>query len=161
MTPPLSDTLSRTIRWFEHAVVLALVAMIMLVIALSLIDLGWLIVEDIITPPIVLVGIDELLEIFGFLLLILIGIELLETIKVYLQTYAIRLDIVLEVALIAIARKIIVIDLADYDGLSVIGIAALVMSLAIANYFARRARVSSRLLSTAGTARSAESDREG
>lgn len=139
MTRPFSEVLSRTIRWFEHVIVLALVVMIMLVIALSTIDLGWIIIEDIVTPPIVLLGIDELLEIFGFLLLILIGIELLETIKVYLQTYSIRLDIVLEVALIAIARKIIVLDLEQYDGLSVIGIATLVVSLAIANHFARRA----------------------
>ena len=47
-------------------------------------------------------------EFVGFFLLVLIGIELLETIKAYLLTNVIHVEIVLEVALIAIARKVII-----------------------------------------------------
>jgi uncharacterized membrane protein (DUF373 family) len=87
-----------------------------------------------------LLEVDELLEIFGFFLLILIGVELLETIKAYLRDNVIHVEIVLEVALIAVARKVIVLDLSKYDGLGVLAIAALIIALAGAFSLERRAR---------------------
>ena len=92
----------------------SLVCMMMLVVALATLDLGWIITKDILTPPILLLDLDELLEIFGFFLLILIGVELLETIKAYLRDNIIHVEIVLEVAVIAVARKVIVLDLSKY-----------------------------------------------
>ncbi|MBZ4376967.1 phosphate-starvation-inducible PsiE family protein [Corallococcus sp. AS-1-6] len=100
------------------------------VIALSTLELAWIIAKDIVTPPILLLEVDELLEIFGFVLLILIGVELLETIKAYLRDNVVHVEIVLEVALIAIARKVIVLDLSKYDGVSVLAMAALIIALA-------------------------------
>ncbi|RKG79975.1 phosphate-starvation-inducible E-like protein [Corallococcus exercitus] len=113
--------------------------MMMVVLALSTLELGWIIVKDIITPPILLLEVDELLEIFGFVLLILIGVELLETIKAYLRDNVVHVEIVLEVALIAIARKVIVLDLSKYDGVSVLAVAGLIVALAGA-LFLRAAR---------------------
>ena len=117
---------------FEKVIVLSLIGMMVLVVALSTIELGWIIIKDIVTPPIILLEIHELLEIFGFFLLILIGVELLETIKAYLNTHVIHVEVVLEVALIAIARKVIILDLEQYAELTLIGIAALIISLAVA-----------------------------
>lgn len=128
-TPSWMATLGRGVRGFERAIVTALVGMMMLVVSLSVIELGWLIAKDIVTPPVVLLEVSELLDIFGFFLLVLIGVELLETIKAYLRDNIIHVDIVAEVALIAIARKVIVLDLAEYDGLTVLAIAALVVAL--------------------------------
>lgn len=144
MSPSVPErALGRAVRWFEQGVMVALVAMMLVVIALATLDVGWILIEDVLTPPVALLTGDELLEIFGVFLLVLIGLELLETVKAYLHTHAIRVDIVLEVALIAIARKIIVLDLERYDGVSVIGIAALVVTLAAADYLVRRARPAS------------------
>nr|WP_301340513.1 phosphate-starvation-inducible PsiE family protein [Corallococcus exercitus] len=127
------------IKKFERAVVVSIIVMMMVVLALSTLELGWIIVKDIITPPILLLEVDELLEIFGFVLLILIGVELLETIKAYLRDNVVHVEIVLEVALIAIARKVIVLDLSKYDGVSVLAIAGLIVALAGA-LFLRAAR---------------------
>jgi uncharacterized membrane protein (DUF373 family) len=132
--------LGAVIKTFEHVVVVSLVGMMMLVVALSTLDLGWMIVKDVITPPIVLLDVEELLDIFGSFLLILIGVELLETMKAYLQDGVFHLEIVLEVALIAIARKVIVLVLLKYDGLRVLGLAALVISLAGTLFLQRHAR---------------------
>nr|WP_277989565.1 phosphate-starvation-inducible PsiE family protein [Corallococcus sp. NCSPR001] len=112
--------------------------MMMVVVALATLELGWIIAQDIITPPVLILEVDELLEIFGFVLLILIGVELLETIKAYLRDNVVHVEIVLEVALIAIARKVIVLDLSKYDGVSVLAVAALIIALAVA--FSLRAR---------------------
>jgi uncharacterized membrane protein (DUF373 family) len=134
------NRLGRVIKLFERVVVVSLVVMMMLVVALATLELGWIIVKDIITAPILLLEVDELLEIFGFFLLILIGVELLETIKAYMKDNVIHVEIVLEVALIAIARKVIVLDLSKYDGLTVLSIAALIIALAGAFFLQRRSR---------------------
>lgn len=134
------NKLGRVIKLFERMVVVSLVVMMMLVVALATVELGWIIVKDIITPPVFLLEVEELLEIFGFFLLILIGVELLETIKAYLKDNVIHVEIVFEVALIAVARKVIVLDMSKYDGLTVLSIAALIIALAGAFFLWRRAR---------------------
>ncbi|MGE6758980.1 phosphate-starvation-inducible PsiE family protein [Corallococcus interemptor] len=138
-TPSPQGGLNLLIKKFERVVVVSIVVMMMVVVALSTLELGWIIAKDIITPPILILEVDQLLEIFGFVLLILIGVELLETIKAYLRDNVVHVEIVLEVALIAIARKVIVLDLSKYDGVSVLAMAALVIALAGA-FFLRTSR---------------------
>ena len=120
------------LKKFEYVIVLSLIAMMVIVVVLTTVELGWIIIRDIITPPIILLEIDELLEIFGFFLLVLIGIELLETIKAYLMTNVVHVEIVLEVALIAIARKVIILDISQYESLTLIGVAALISAVGLA-----------------------------
>ena len=126
------------LKKFEHIIVVSLITMMVIVVVLATIELGWLIIRDIITPPIILLEIDELLEIFGFFLLVLIGIELLETIKAYLMTHVVHVEIVLEVALIAIARKVIILDIKKYESLTLVGIAALISAVALAFFVIKR-----------------------
>jgi uncharacterized membrane protein (DUF373 family) len=126
------------LKKFERGIVHLLIVMMMLVLLLATVELGWIIVRDIVTPPIILLEIGELLEIFGFFLLVLIGVELLETIKAYLVEQVIHVEIVLEVALIAIARKVIILDLEKYSELTLVGIAALILSIAAAVYAVKR-----------------------
>jgi len=130
--------MTKWLRGFEHVIIMALIFMMSLIILLATIELGYLIVIDIISPPMFLLEIEELLDIFGFFLLILIGIELLETIKAYLQEKVIHSEIVLEVALIAIARKVIILDLKAYDSLAIMGIAALIITIAGAYFILKR-----------------------
>ena len=120
------------LKKFEYVIVLSLILMMIIVVVLTTVELGWIIIRDIITPPIILLEIDELLEIFGFFLLVLIGIELLETIKAYFMTNVVHVEIVLEVALIAIARKVIILDINKYESLTLVGIAALISAVALA-----------------------------
>ena len=132
--------MDRLLKLFEKAVVLSLIAMMALIILLSTVELGWIIVKDILTPPYVLPGIGELLDVFGFLLLILIGVELLEMIRSYLAEHVVHVEIVLEVALIAVARKVIVLDVKEYPSLTILGIGALILALSVAFFLERRAR---------------------
>jgi uncharacterized membrane protein (DUF373 family) len=111
-----------------------------LVVLLATIELGWIIIKDIITPPVMLLEIDELLDIFGLFLLVLIGVELLETIKAYIKEQVVHIEVVMTVAMIAIARKVIILDVKELAPLTLIGIAAIILALAAANYWYRRAR---------------------
>lgn len=128
------------LKKFEKTVIVSLIGMMVLVILLTTIELAWIIVKDMITPPILLLEIEELFEIFGFFLLVLIGIELLETIRAYLVENVIHVEVVLEVALIAIARKVIILDLEKYAALTLVGMAALILSVAAAFFVVRRQR---------------------
>jgi uncharacterized membrane protein (DUF373 family) len=109
-----------------------------IVISAATFELGWIIVDHIISPPLFLLLIPELLDIFGFFLLVLIGIELLETIKAYLTQNVFHIEIVLEVALIAIARKVIIFDLNKFSGISILGTAALIIAVATAYFAVKR-----------------------
>jgi len=130
----------RAVKTFERIVVRMMIAMMMIVVAMSTVELAWIVVKDIVEPPILLLEVDELLEIFGFFLLVLIGVELLEIIKAYQKDQAVHLGIVLEVALIAIARKVIILNVSQYDGVSVLAVAALIVALAIAWALEKRER---------------------
>jgi len=126
------------LKWFERTVILALIAMMALVVFISTIELVVIIVIDILKPPAYWLGIEQLFEIFGFFLLLLIGVELLETIKAYLSEQVVHSEVVLEVALIAIARKVITLDLKAYDSLTLIGIAAMILAIAGAFFLMKR-----------------------
>jgi uncharacterized membrane protein (DUF373 family) len=126
------------LKKFEHWILNALVIMMALVILVSTVELGWIIVKDLAKPPIFLLEIPDLKEIFGFFLMVLIGIELLETIKAYLVDHVVQVIIILEVALIAIARKVIILDFEKYEGLTIMGTAALIVAVAAAFYAVKR-----------------------
>jgi uncharacterized membrane protein (DUF373 family) len=97
-------------RQFEHLVVKVLLFMMAIVVLLSTLELGYILAKDILTPPVLILEIDELLEIFGMFMLVLIGLELFESIQVYHEDRIIRVEVVIMVAIIAVARKVITLD---------------------------------------------------
>lgn len=69
------------------------------------------------------------MDIFGLFLLVLLGIELLETLKAYLVEDIVHVEVVMIVAIIAIARKVIILDLQEYEGMKLIGLATILITL--------------------------------
>lgn len=132
--------IGRLFKLFERLIVGSLILMMIVVILLSTFQLGRILVLDIITPPNYLLEITELLDLFGFFMLILIGVELLETIRAYLDNHEVHVEIVLEVALIAVARKVVIVDVKDYSPDTLLAVAAIVLSLAGAYYLQKKAR---------------------
>ena len=127
------------IKKFEKVLIFSLVVMMAIVLLLATIELGWIIVKDIVTPPLFLLEIDELIEIFGLFMLVLIGIELLETIiRTYLDRSTEHVTIMIAVALIAISRKVIVLGKQEFTGDILLGIAAVIIALAGGYYLTRR-----------------------
>jgi len=114
----------------EFVVIRALVVMMALVVLFASLDLAWIIIQDLMTPPYLLFDVNRLLEIFGMFLLVLIGIELLESIRMYLDHKLVHVEVVMTVAMIAIARKVIILDVKDLDGLKLIGIGLIIIALA-------------------------------
>ena len=127
------------LKKFERSIVTALIVMMGLTILLATIELAWLIIKDVITPPVILLEIHELLDIFGLFLLVLLGIELVSTLKTYLTENEIHVEVVFAVALIAIGRKVIILDVKEIPSASLLGIAAIIISLSVGYFLVRRA----------------------
>jgi uncharacterized membrane protein (DUF373 family) len=128
------------LRIFERTIFVSLIVMLGIVVLSSTIDLARRILIDIFTPPMFILAGPQLLEIIGLVLLIMIGVELVETIKTYFNERVVHVEVVLEVALIAIARKVIIVDVKEFSAESILGIAALVLALSAGYYLQRRAR---------------------
>ncbi len=126
------------LKKIEKGMILTLILMMTVVLFLSIIELGWILVKDIVTEPMFILEISEMLEIFGLFLLVLIGIELLDSIKTYITENVIHVEVVLIVAMIAIARKVIILDIDKYSSLTFIGIASLILALSVAYYLIKK-----------------------
>jgi len=124
----------------QKLTIYVMVILLIVVVLLSTAHLGLLIGQEIWKPPRFFIPVQGLLEIFGYFLLVLIGVELLETLKAYVKKDVIHVRVVLEVALIAMARKVIIEEPNTVSSLTLFGIAALILALGVAFYFERQAR---------------------
>ena len=125
---------------FQKAILTVLMALMSLVVLLATLELIYVLAIDILSPPILLLEINELLSIFGYFLLILIGVELLETFRIYLQEHAINVQVVFLVAIIAIARKVIILEFDKTQDLTLIGMGFIIISLASAYYLVKKSQ---------------------
>jgi uncharacterized membrane protein (DUF373 family) len=122
----------------QKFIAVVLGVLLIIVVVLSTVDLAVLIAQAIWKPPRFLIPVQGLLEIFSFFLLILIGVELLETLRAYVKKDVIHVRLVLEVALIAIARKVIILEPDNVSAPTLFGMAALILALGVAFFFERK-----------------------
>ena len=132
------DTL---IAKFEKLVYLILIILLGVVILFSISELIGLIYSGLFVDSIYRLDNHELVNLFGFFLLVIIGIELLETLKTYLQENTIHFEIVILVALIAIARKVILLEPDNNsNGFVMVGIGVIILSLGATYLLIKKAK---------------------
>ena len=114
-------------KWMSF-IVLALMAII---VAIAIVELGIILFLDIFDPTddVIFLEIDELFRVFGFFFIILIGFELIETVEMYFKDNVIHAEVVLLVAVIAVSRKVILLDLEKYEPLAIIGLGVIIIAL--------------------------------
>jgi uncharacterized membrane protein (DUF373 family) len=130
---------------FEKGVYAVLMALLMLVLVGSLIDLVWLLYDSLFITTPALIESRELIAVLGAFLLVLIGVELLDTIKAYFHENAIHVEIVMLLAIIAVARKVILLDPANMTssefGFELMGIGVIVVGLSAGYYLIKKAGI--------------------
>jgi uncharacterized membrane protein (DUF373 family) len=132
--------MKNTLKIFEKAIVTALLCLMSLAVLVSTVELGIIVFRQIMKPPLFLLDITEMLEIFGFFLMVLIGLELLGTIKSYLEEEdRVHAEVVVLVALVAVSRKVIILDIKEVSPGIIYGISALIVALGIGYFFVKRA----------------------
>mgnify|MGYP000023503445 CR=1 FL=1 len=128
----------KVIRAFETCIIIFLVVLMMVVVGLSALELAVMLWNQVRKPPYLLLNLPELLEVLGFFMMVLIGLELLETIKNYLTQHALHVEVVILVAMIAISRKVIILDMKEMTPNSMMGIAFLLLSLAVSYFLIKK-----------------------
>ena len=114
-------------KWMSLLVLIVMT----IVVAVSIVELIIIIYLEIFDPTddVLFLEIDELFKIFGFVFIILIGFELMETVEMYLKKNVIHAEVVLLVAVIAVSRKVILLDLEKYDPIAIIGLGIIILAL--------------------------------
>ena len=108
-----------------------LLILMTLIVAIAIVELGITLYLELFDPTdgVLFLEIDELFRIFGLFFIILIGFELVETVAMYLKENVIHAEVVLLVAVIAVTRKVILLDMEKYDPVAIIGLGAIIISL--------------------------------
>lgn len=108
-----------------------LAVLMILVIFASLIDVVYILYEKIyVSRPIGVLHVEEILAILGAFMAVLIAIEVFNNIVIYLQEHTLHIRLVLSTALIAITRKVIIIDYSNTSPALLYGIAAIIIATA-------------------------------
>src|SRR5262249_54308161 len=123
-SPPQSGPgFQKALRAFQRIILIILMGLLMVVVTISVVELCYLLVKDLTTTRGMVLDVDEMFELFGFFLVMLIGIELLMTLKSYLNEGVVHVEVVLEVALTAPAQRIIIMDATRVGAPTLVGLA--------------------------------------
>ncbi len=106
------------------------------VIIVSVCDLLVFLFRELVNDPQTLLK-DTLFVIFGLFLNVLIALEILENITAYLRKHVIQVELVIVTSLIAVSRKIIILDLEKKDAADLIGLATAIFALSISYLIVR------------------------
>ena len=128
----------RLLHLFETVINVSLLVMMAIIVALTTIGLGWSIIQDVMSAPVLRLDVAQLVDLVSMFLLVLIGVELLETVKAYMIDKSVHVEVIVSVGLVAITRKVVLLEPKTLDGLSLIGIAAIIAALAGAYWALRR-----------------------
>ena len=120
----------KLLKKFERYIVIGLLAMMALVVLLSTVELAVIIVERMLTgvSKLFLLNIADMLEIFGFFMMILMD-------------ESIHVEIICLVAIVAVVRKVIVLDVYKLPPVTLLGIAAIILALSVGYFFIKKAMI--------------------
>ena len=129
----MSDKILNLVEKIERVIIITLLfSLLLVVLYTTIVFLGMLFsgifssILDSFTENNIL---KHLHKVFGGFLSVLIGIELLHTIKMYLKEDVVHVEIVLLVALIGISRHVIDLDIAHLKPMTIFGISSLIIVL--------------------------------
>jgi uncharacterized membrane protein (DUF373 family) len=122
----------------ERAIAIALLALMAIVVISGVLEVAYVIFTDLMQPPGFFLGVEDLFDIFGLFLMLLIGLELMTSIEMYLDSNTIHAELMFLVALTAVARKIVILDAKSIDAMTVFAIAALVIALSGGYYIIKK-----------------------
>ncbi|HCY87439.1 MAG TPA: hypothetical protein DHV36_20060 [Desulfobacteraceae bacterium] len=129
-----NDPLIQRLRTIIRFAVRVLAVIMTAVIIWGVVDVGWVLYRKLLTPPLFMLTISDILATFGAFMAVLIAIEIFVNICIYLREDVIHVRIVMATALMAIARKIIILDFTQITSDYVWAMAGVVFAMSI-GYF--------------------------
>jgi uncharacterized membrane protein (DUF373 family) len=132
------DPLIRSLHYVIRVCIKLLAVLMVLVIIMGVADVCYVLYSRLMTPPIFLLSVTDIFKIFGAFMVVLIAIEIFINIRLYLGSNTLPIKLVIGTALMAIARKVIVLDLENTTSIYVFAIASVVLALGIAYWLVNK-----------------------
>jgi len=125
----------------EHGIAIALLVLMGIVVVSGVLEVAYVVITDLFQPPGFFLGVNDLFDVFGLFLMVLIGLELMTSIHMYLDNHTVHAEIMFLVALTAVARKIVILDAKAIDPMIVFAVGFLVITLSGGYYLIKSNRL--------------------
>lgn len=133
--------MSKFIKHIERILIWGIIIVMSLILVLAFIDIVYVIKEKVLEHPFLIIDANGLMSLFSLFLVLLIGLELLETVKTYLKEDIVHVEFIILVAIIAIARKAIVWDFNKYTTRDLISLAIMMLALGLTYFLIKKSDI--------------------
>jgi uncharacterized membrane protein (DUF373 family) len=137
--------MKKVIAYIEKFLIYGIILLMSFILILAFIDVIFEIGTRILEKPYLVVDADSLIDFFSTFLVLLIGIELLETVKLYLKEDVVHVELVILVAIIALSRKVIIWDFNKYEVNEMLSLAAMIIALGVTYVLVKKSNLKVRL----------------
>lgn len=121
-----------------HYCLKALGLLMIIVIISGVVDVAWTIYQRFAAEPRFILTMGDILMTFGAFMVVLIAIEIFQNIILYLRDDVIHVKIVLATALMAIARKVIILDYDELEPMYIFATGVVLVATGITYYFVHK-----------------------
>lgn len=130
---------SKAYEWFEHLTVAALTLMVAMSVVMTMVHAGYKLFHAV-TAGLHLFGHDQFVTVFGAFMTVLIALEFNHTVlpEISSGTPIVKVRAVILVALLALARKLVLVDYHQEDYTTLIGLAVLVLAATVSYWVVRK-----------------------
>ena len=118
-----------------------LIFMLSASLVMGAVHLTIIFVQKIIEPPFLILKVTSLLEIFSLVLVIVVGYELIESLTINILSESIPIIPIVQIALTAMANKVITMDIKKVDSAYLFGISAVILALSASLFLINFGRV--------------------
>ncbi len=129
---------SAILKNYQRIIYFILILLFAVIVAFSVGELAYIVYLNLFVNTPLLLENQELLGIFGYFLLVLIGVELLSTVAAYVTEKVVHVEVVMLIAIISVVRGVILVDPGKLDGLELIGVATIIITLCAGYYFLKK-----------------------
>lgn len=133
------DKFVKSVLLVNKWIVKFLICILTLCLILASVNLIMVVYDRITKPPFLVIEVDTLYEVFSLILIIAIGYEMVKSLLIIIFSQTIPSLPIVQIAIIAVANKIITLDIKHTDSLTLFGLAALMVGLGI-TYFSHRVK---------------------
>ncbi|MCH8336932.1 MAG: phosphate-starvation-inducible PsiE family protein [Proteobacteria bacterium] len=119
-------------------IAVTLLGLMAIIVVSATAEVAYVVATNILEPPGFFIGVEDLFQIFGLFLMVLIGLELMTSIRDYLRDSRIHAELMLLVAMTAVTRKVVIMDAKEIDPMILFGIGFMIIALAIGYFLVRR-----------------------
>ncbi len=131
LPPVAEDGMLKFLHAVIHFAVRVLAVLMVLVILWGVADVAFVMYQRIVAEPFMMLTVSDILVIFGSFMAVLIAIEIFINITLYIKHDTLPIKMVIATALMAVARKVIMLDFKDLDPAYVTAIAAVILALGL------------------------------